>query len=429
MAVSLKDAQAKLDELRAKAAGVFEEAKVEGGGYDYTLVKSIEGDGDRVGEKMGEWQKEINELAETVRDQRKMEADHLALQDGIDDDTKPRRRPTAVQAKAELDVPVGYKANGAPMKLGDYFGDVKGIAEAVANTNFRTGKLKLEIPFDPYGLKTLFQTSDGWDPENQRTGRIAFAPIREGNIIANLLPSSPTNQDAVLFMRETITTPAAAERAEAAAYAEADISYAQDSETVESVGVSLPITDEQIEDVPAIMGLLNGRLSMLLARRVDGQILTGDGSTPNLLGTNNVGSIQTQAKGADSQPDAIYKLFTKIRTAGFAEPSQVFMHPNDWQDIRLLTTSDGVYIFGSPMDAVAPRIWGVPVLETTAATENTATAGDYAVHSELRIRRSVTVEVGLDSDDFTKGKQHIRAGLRMAVIHYRPEAFGVVTGL
>ena len=75
------------------------------------------------------------------------------------------------------------------------------------------------------------------------------------------------------------------------------------------------------------------------------------------------------------------------------------------------------------------RIWGLPVIETTAVTENTAIAGDYARHSGLHVRQGLEVLTGFVNDDFLKGLVTIRAGLRTAVVHYRPAAFTEITGI
>jgi HK97 family phage major capsid protein len=138
----------------------------------------------------------------------------------------------------------------------------------------------------------------------------------------------------------------------------------------------------------------------------------------------------SQAKGADPTPDAIYKAMTKVRSVGFAEPSVVFINPNDWQDIRLLRTADGIYIFGNPMDPGPNAIWGVDVCQTMAVTENTAMLGDYANYSAWYWRKGVEVAISSGySTYFAEGKQLVRATARGCMVHFRDKAFSLVTGI
>jgi hypothetical protein len=394
--------------------------------YDYSQVKSIDGDAKAVKDEIEKRLAEISDLHDWVVEQQAAATAHSRLQKGLDVGRDPAGPVQHPAADPRQDVPEGQLSQKSLSRL---FGELMGANEALAEAKSLQRPISFELPVDARTMKANFLTTDGWAPQNLRTGRIAFAATREGGMVLPWFPTSPTNQAAVVYMAETITTPAAAERAEAAAYAEAVISYAETSENVRMIGVSIPITDEQVEDVPSVQALLENRLTMLELRRLDLQLLVGDGVAPNLRGTNNVVGIQTQALGVDPRPDAMSKLFTSIRSSGFAEPSVSFWHPNDWENLRLLRTADGLYIFGPPNDPTPPRIWGVPVVETTAATENTVTAGDYATHAEVRIRRGIVVEVGLDSDDFTTGMKHIRVGIRLAIVHYRAAAFGTATGM
>ena len=278
-------------------------------------------------------------------------------------------------------------------------------------------------------LKTLFQTSAGWSPESIRDDRVELKPERPVSVV-NFLPTSATQHNSVKYMEETTFTNAAVEIAEAGSFPEATLALTERSQAVEKIAVFLPVTDEQLEDEEQAEDYVNDRLIFMLQQRLDLQIIQGNGTAPNMLGTNNVTGIQTQAKSADPTPDAFYKLFRKIRSDGFAEPSVVLVHPNDWEDVRLLRTADGVYIWGNPSQAGPERIWGVRVVQTTAALENTATAGDYVTYSALRLRRGVEVRVSdSHSTYFTEGNQAIRADVRVAVVHYRLKAFGTVTGI
>ena len=105
------------------------------------------------------------------------------------------------------------------------------------------------------------------------------------------------------------------------------------------------------------------------------------------------------------------------------------MHPNDWQDIRVLRTADGIYIWGSPSEAGEARIWGLPVVVTDAETENTALVGDFDNFCQLFERRGIELKIGFNNDDFTTGKQTMRADMRVAFVVFRPTAFCTVTGI
>ncbi|MCX4468727.1 phage major capsid protein [Micromonospora sp. NBC_01655] len=141
------------------------------------------------------------------------------------------------------------------------------------------------------------------------------------------------------------------------------------SSPVRKVSTFIPITDEQLEDVDQARGYVDNRLRFMLRQRMDGQVLVGNGTAPNLRGINNVVGIQTQAKGTDPTPDAFYKAMTLIRTVGRAIPDLHIMHPLDWQDIRLLRTADGVYIWGSPSEA-GPGAVGPAVPESPLNAEH-----------------------------------------------------------
>jgi len=404
----LKEALERLNALRAELKAVFDEA---GPDRDMTKVKSLNGDSQAKVDWIRAKNAEIEEAKDKVDNLRELEKGLVfSAQD-----------PEVIEGD-------GHVRDAKPMSLGQRF-----IASD-AFKEFRGGigpiaTLDLDV------RNTLFQTTAGWAPESTRTGVIDLSPERPLRVV-DFIPTLPTTQNSIKFMRETtFTASAVVEKAEGTAFGEAALALTEKSQTVEKIPAFIPVTDEQLEDEQAAAAYLDQRLIYMVKRRLDGQCLTGTGVSPLLLGTENVTGIQTQALGADSIPDAIYKLFVSIRddadaSGGDAEPSVVFIRPTKWQTVRLLTTADGIYIWGPPSDTGPQRIWGVPVVLTNAPTATVAVTGDYAMHSALYVRSGVDVQISNShSTYFVEGKQAIRATLRVAMVHFRPSAFGTVTGL
>jgi HK97 family phage major capsid protein len=408
---ALKEAEGKLEAKRSELAAIFAEAQDGGEGtIDLSKVKEFAGDTSAAAAKIKALNDELTELgkaAESLRDvQRAAKAskdDPEAVESGDD-------RPTV----------------RAPKSLGELF---------VKSSAFKNWRQRAEADLDVSPLaimnpqNTLFETGAGWAPESARSGLVVLDAQRPVQV-TDLLPQIPTSQSAYKYMEETTFTNNAAEAAEGGTYGEAALVLTERSVTVEKVTVWLPVTDEQLEDEPGAEAYVNARLPFMLRQRLDSQILVGDGNTPNVLGINNKGSVGTQAKGSDPVPDAVHKGITKARVTGRASPNAVIFHDNDWQDVRLLRTADGIYIWGSPSEAGPERIWGLRVVKSDAQTENTAVVGDFANYSLLVLRRGIRVQVSdSHSDYFIKGKQAIRADLRAAVVWTRPEAFTLVSGI
>ena len=403
-----------IDELQVKSdelAKVFSEA---GDEMDFDNVKSIEGSDASTTEEKVAWVRdrdtEITELTARVKEAAEIEKardgnGQISTILGLLD--QPANMITNVAAPVTPD---------ASKTFGEMF--FKGFDPDQKGKEF---SLDLEV-------KTLFETTAGWAPESVRTGKVvdyAVAPIS----ILDFIPKTTTASAAVVYMVESTYTQSAAEASEGGTYAESAFALTETTSTVRKLAHFIPVTDEQLEDEAQASGYLDRSMRKGLDERLALQVLVGDGTPPNLSGILDRAGIQTQAKGTDPTPDAVHKALTKVRVTGAAMPNLIVMHPNDWQDIRLLRTTDGIYIWGSPSEAGPATIWGLPVAQETRLTENTGLVGDFD-YSELAFKRGVEVKItDSHSDYFIKGKQAVRADMRAAFQVYRPAAFATVTGI
>jgi HK97 family phage major capsid protein len=316
-------------------------------------------------------------------------------------------------------------------------GSSKTLGELFVQSNaFKgfTGRESPTVELKEFGLKTLLSTDTGFPPEVVRGARVELTPERQ-LVVADLPTQTQTTQAAVKWMLETTKTPAATEVAESVegtpgTYPEAAFALEEQTSTVRKIGVFIPITDEQMEDEARCRNYINDRLTRAIRERLDYQLLNGDGSAPNLRGFLNVVGVQTQAKGADPSFDAIQKAITKVRFTGYAEPDGIVLHPNDWQDIRLTRTADGLYIGGSPFAGGPDRLWGLPVAVSPAIAEGTALVGAFRAYSEMAIRKGLEIKVSdAHSTYFIEGKLAVRADFRLAFMVPRPTAFCMVTNI
>ena len=275
---------------------------------------------------------------------------------------------------------------------------------------------------------TTMTTAAGFAPENLRIAKVVPYALQMP-FVEDLIPHTATSATLIKFMKETTHTNAMAPTAEGDAKPELALAFTEDEEAVRKIAGYLPVTDEQLDDVPGILGIIEQRLMLMAKKATETQLLTGDGNAPNLTGFLNLAGIQTQAKGADSVADAIFKGIVKVQTVGFADPSNVIMHPNDWQDLRLTQTTEGVYIWGPPSDTAPPRVWGLPVLATTSMTENTTLVGDFPMFSQIFEKEGVVIIIGFINDDLIKNKKTIVVERRLALVVYRDTAFCKVTGI
>lgn len=417
----IDDLKGRQEALRKQMAEVYEQA---GPDYDFSKVTSL-GDGDTAS-KVAEFNKMDAELNDVSERAEQHEA-HDARKQRLEEMTRVNR--------AGLFPADG---NGNKKTRGDRDMEPKSFGEMFTESQAYTGKSGpvgptaiIQLPGTTAGdlRATLMTTTAGWVPETTRTGRLvesAQRPIQ----VTDLIPAGRTIQNAVVFMKESTFTNAAAETAEGGTYAESALALTETTSAVRKIATFLPVTDEQLDDVAGLQSYIDNRLGFMLRQRLDSQILVGNGTPPNLLGLNNLASIQTQAKGADPVPDAIFKAMTLIRITGRANPSGVVINPTDWQDVKLLRTADGIYIWGNPADNAPDRIWGLPVAISDAQTLNTALVGDFANFSELVLRKDVEVQISNShSTFFIEGKQAIRADMRVALVAYRDEAFCKVTGV
>ncbi len=415
--MSLSQLREERDAHNTRIRAIFEEA---GPDRDFSKVKSVEGSTQDKVDEVQRLAKLSAEAGAKIDEQMKL--------DGIE--------AAAKSAPASLGRFVGgTDVVGDPTPKGlksfeDYFeGSVFGKAGSSDSKRGKSFEYAGTLAQALNSIKTTITLASGVNNEATRLPGIVPS-AQEDRTVADLLLQGTTDNNTLAIVTETTFTNAGTTVAEGAAKPESALAFTRATLPVEKIATWIPATDELLEDVAGIRSYIEGRLIFMVKRVEEVQLLTGNGTTPNIRGLNNATGVQTQAKGADPVPDAIYKAMTLIRNTGFAEPTFAVFHPNDWQDVKLLRTADGIYIWGSPSAAEGPdRIWGLEVRVTTAQTENTALVGsrDYA---QIFRRKGITVTASTEhASYFTSNLIAILAEERLTMAIYRGSAFCKVTGV
>lgn len=280
---------------------------------------------------------------------------------------------------------------------------------------------------------TLDTTSGSGGPLITPDIRPGFLPLLYRRlVIADLMSPGTTVGNVIQFMKEKTFTNAAAAVAQAGLKPESTLVFESATSPVTKIAHWIPVTEEMLEDYAQTESIIDARLRLGLDLAEEDELLSGSGVSPHLLGLMNLtGLTAAQARGADSNADAIFKQITTIATNVLISPDAIVMNPSNWQTIQLTKNAAGNYLGSGPWAAAqAPTLWGYPVSVTPVMTANTALVGAFKAASQIFRKGGVRVESSNShASFFVNNLVAIRAEERLASVVYREAAFGKVTGL
>lgn len=344
-------------------------------------------------------------------------------------------------------------------KISEGAGKSRTVDFAIALTNLHRN-LKF-VEGDDVATKALVtglsDTSGGALVDPMRLPGVADqAPLRQ-NRLWDLCTRIPLTGDALEYVEITSKTNNAAPVAEATSAAgltsagavsgvsdaagglkpESAIAMQVVVNLVETLAHWVPLTRRAGADAPQLMGIINAFLVGGLNVVAENQMMTGNGTSPNLRGLingtapYNLQSLDVSTAGV-SRLDAVALAAANITSAmeETYEPTALLVHPLDWMSTEFALAKDGNgnYFSAGPFASIESlrQVWGYRVVTTKAVPQGTQVLGDFAQAIIGDRQQSAMYMTDSHADYFTRnilamlGETRLSFGVRV------PQAFSTI---
>lgn len=299
-----------------------------------------------------------------------------------------------------------------------------GAIEAIAKGNARSASFEVKADM------TVAADFTGEVIPADRVAGYKFDPTRSTHI-RNLIPQGSTSSDVVRFVKESGYSNGAATAAEGATIGQSDFDFTASDANVRKIATYFRISEEMLADTPQLTSYLSARAPEKLLSVEDTQILSGNGSAPNLSGIItdaadfdvSSGGAFYQSVEAANEFDVLIAALNQLALSNY-DADYIMLHPTDFHKILLLKDSNNSYLKDQVYAGLQPAFMGVPVVVNTAITAGTFLAGNFGVGTQLWVRDNVGVEFFReDGTNVRDGFVTVRVSERIALTNYLPNAF------
>jgi len=263
-----------------------------------------------------------------------------------------------------------------------------------------------------------------------RVAGYKFDPTRPVHI-RQLIPQGSTSSDVIRFVKESGYSNGAATAAEGSTLAQSDFDFTASDSNVRKIGTYFRISEEMLADTPQLTSYISARAPEKLLNVEDTQILSGNGTAPNLSGIiTDAADFDVSSGGAFYQSvesanefDVLVASLNQLALSNY-QASYILLHPTDFHKILLLKDSQNNYLKDQVYSGLQPNFMGVPVIINNAISAGSFLCGNFNVGSQLWIRDNVNVEFFReDGTNVRDGFVTVRVSERIALTNYLPNAF------
>lgn len=253
--------------------------------------------------------------------------------------------------------------------------------------------------------------------------------------VRDLIPVQQTGLASVPYIREVSAATnetGATTVSEGSAKPEVTAQFTTVDAPLRKMAAWIQMTTEAMEDAPTLVGYINTRLAYMVLLEEEEQVLTGDGTAPNIDGITHVSASYTQTATNNDVPATIADAIAKVELKD-GYPDGVVMNAGDyWASVseRRASWFDAPASgpAGAPIGAPPQTLWGIPVLRTRTLSSLTCIVGAFGLGATIFEKGGVRIK-STDSHAslFTSNTEVILAEKRTALAVHRPDWFYITT--
>ncbi len=261
------------------------------------------------------------------------------------------------------------------------------------------------------------------DIPRQYANQVYALPSRKIHV-RSLLPVGTISQGLFTFPLETGGEGAPAAQTQGSTKAQVDFDITMTNAPAQVIAGYVKISRQMLDDVPAMTSFLQSRLLEKYLVAEDAQLLSGNGTAPNLQGLTGVASAFTGAATVDVEQ--LVQAIAQVEASNYSATG-ILINPTDWASIINTKNTNSAYSLpGSTVVTTDGQlsIAGIPVFKSTAIAADKFLVGDWAMGAQIMQRDGISVQFSeFDGNNFVENMITVRVEARIAFPIYYAGAF------
>jgi HK97 family phage major capsid protein len=280
------------------------------------------------------------------------------------------------------------------------------------------------IAFEIKTVGTMLEStniSGGNVPVEQRIPGLNLIATRKVRLM-DLFAKGSASSNIISWVYQANRDGAAGGTAEGDTKNQIDFDLVVASQNVVKRTAFIKVSTEMLDDIDFIESEIRNELMRLLMLDIEGTAYSGDNTAPNLNGVRTVATAfaaGTFANTVDNanEADVLTVAMNQIAIANQEAPNAILMHPSDITKLKLykVSSTDRRYVDRLMFIGDTLTLDAVPMIGTTLVTAGTYLVGNFNL-STLYQKDAVTINMGLDGNDWTKNLRTIIAEWRGALV-------------